>query len=93
MARLLPILLFLTGCAPNYMTAAAVHASQPMYGRHAPPIGGDHEETGYNGLEFGLRWEQGPYWAETNMDYMITSRNVAGGPWMFFAKAGVRVEL
>lgn len=92
--RLLP-LLFLAGCTPTYLTAAAVHLSQPNHGPYPPPIG-DHEaspETGYNGLELGARWEEGPYWSEAGLTYSITSRNVDGGPWLFSVKAGVRVKL
>lgn len=89
----------LVGCGalkPDYLTAAAVHQSQPMHGPYPAPVGDNDrsEETGFNGLQGGLLWEFGPHmFVETDITYAITNQHVVGGPWIFMAKAGVRFKL
>lgn len=93
---LLPLVL--SGCVslrPDYLTAAAVHTSQPGYGDMPQPFGdnGESAETNFDGIEVGARWERGRGFAESSFTYVVNSHNVAGGSWFTTIRGGVRIAL
>lgn len=88
----------LAGCAslaPDYLTVAVVHQSQPFVGKFPPPFGdrGRTAESNYDAIEAGLRWERGRLFIEGNLAYAPHSENIAGGPWITTVRAGARIKL
>jgi hypothetical protein len=100
MTKMIVIVLALaiSGCAslrPDYLTAAAVHTSQPGYGEMPPPLGdnGNSAETNFDGIEIGARWERGRAFAESSLTYVAHGHNIAGGPWFATIKGGIRISI
>lgn len=85
------VVLFLSGCAlaPNTAHIAVTHVSQPFRGAGPAPFGGEAlPETTYEALELGGRWQHGNAFAESSIAYVVHETYLAGGPWVFSAKAG-----
>jgi hypothetical protein len=91
---LLVLVLTLAGCAPKYVTVAAVHQSVPFKGIGPAPFGDNDRsaESNMDGLQVGLEWGGDRWFGDAGLLYALHESNMMGGPWHFSGRVGLRFK-